>query len=49
MHDQDDHDRIAVRAYAIWLERCAAAAETIHGTDVEDWLQAENELALEGD
>jgi hypothetical protein len=35
-----EHDWIQLRAYEIWLSRGCA-----HGQDVEDWLQAEKEVA----
>lgn len=34
------HEHIAVRAYEIYMLRGAA-----HGRDLDDWLQAERELA----
>ena len=34
------HDEVARRAFAIFLERGG-----VHGHNVEDWLQAERELA----
>ncbi len=36
------HDRIAMRAYEKWLSRGCP-----HGTDQQDWLEAEAELAAE--
>lgn len=33
------HDRIAIRAYEIYIMRGA-----YHGRDLDDWLQAEREL-----
>jgi hypothetical protein len=36
------HDAIALRAYAIFLERGC-----VHGWDVEDWLEAEQQLLAE--
>lgn len=35
------HEEVAIRAYRIYLERGDA-----DGSPLEDWLQAENELAL---
>jgi hypothetical protein len=35
------HDRIAMRAYEIYLSRGA-----VHGRDIEDWLQAEQEVVI---
>jgi hypothetical protein len=36
------HDRIAMRAYQKWLQRGCQ-----HGTDQQDWLEAEAELKAE--
>jgi hypothetical protein len=36
------HDRIAMRAYEKWLQRGCP-----HGTDQQDWLEAEAELSAE--
>ena len=37
--DQTVHELIAVRAYELFQSRGA-----IHGTDIDDWLQAEKEI-----
>ena len=36
------HERIAQRAYEKWMKRGCP-----HGTDVQDWIEAERELAAE--
>jgi hypothetical protein len=36
------HDKIAMRAYEKWVKRGRP-----HGTDVLDWIEAENELKAE--
>jgi hypothetical protein len=36
------HDKIAMRAYERWVKRGRP-----HGTDVQDWLEAEAELKAE--
>lgn len=36
------HERIAMRAYEKWLQRGCP-----HGTDQQDWLEAEAELSAE--
>jgi hypothetical protein len=36
------HDRIAMRAYEKWMQRGC-----VHGTDQQDWLEAEAELMAE--
>lgn len=36
------HDKIAMRAYEKWVKRGRP-----HGTDVQDWVDAENELKAE--
>ena len=36
------HDKIAMRAYEKWVKRGRP-----HGTDVQDWVEAENELRAE--
>ena len=36
------HDKIAMRAYEKWVKRGRP-----HGTDVQDWVEAENELKAE--
>jgi hypothetical protein len=36
------HDKIAMRAYEKWCQRGCP-----HGTDVQDWMEAENELRKE--
>jgi hypothetical protein len=38
----DNHDRIAARAYELYLKRGAS-----HGGDVDDWIAAERELSAE--
>jgi hypothetical protein len=36
------HERIAQRAYEKWMKRGCP-----HGTDVQDWIEAERELVAE--
>lgn len=36
------HDKIAMRAYQKWVQRGC-----VHGTDQQDWLEAEAELQAE--
>jgi hypothetical protein len=36
------HDKIAMRAYEKWVKRGRP-----HGSDVQDWIDAENELRAE--
>ena len=36
------HDKIAMRAYEKWVKRGRQ-----HGSDVQDWVEAENELRAE--
>lgn len=38
------HELIAVRAYSKWAERCQAQGYMVHGRDMQDWLEAEEEL-----
>jgi hypothetical protein len=38
--EQQQHEDIARLAYAIWQDRGCP-----HGTDVEDWLEAERQLS----
>lgn len=51
MYGQMDHEtalrmRQAVeqRAYEIWGQRCTDAGKIIHGSDKQDWAEAEEEL-----
>jgi hypothetical protein len=37
------HDKIAMRAYEKWVKKGRP-----HGTDVQDWMEAEAELKAEG-
>ena len=39
---QVPHERIAQRAYEKWMKRGCP-----HGTDVQDWIEAERELMAE--
>jgi Protein of unknown function (DUF2934) len=39
---QIPHDKIAMRAYEKWVKRGRP-----HGTDKQDWIEAENELRAE--
>ncbi len=41
-HVKIPHDKIAMRAYERWVKRGRP-----HGTDVQDWLEAEAELKAE--
>jgi hypothetical protein len=36
------HEKIAMRAYEKWVKRGRP-----HGTDVQDWIEAETELKVE--
>jgi hypothetical protein len=36
------HEKIAMRAYEKWIKRGRP-----HGSDVQDWVEAENELKAE--
>ena len=36
------HDKVAMRAYEKWVKRGC-----MHGRDMQDWLEAENELRVE--
>jgi hypothetical protein len=35
---------IAIRAYLKWKRRCEGSGHMVHGMDVRDWLDAENEI-----
>jgi hypothetical protein len=41
-HLKVPHDKIAMRAYERWVKRGRP-----HGSDVQDWLEAESELRAE--
>jgi len=42
-HDSIPHDKIAMRAYEKWCKRGRP-----HGTEKQDWAEAEAELRAEG-